>query len=183
MYHTVNINSEISLLPLCFELCLFKASSLEVTTKGAQHFLACHSSCQYLYEGKTLAMKSFTCRRDKLLPAECALLPSLSLVSSLPVPLTTAHPYLFGPHLTSHAIMKYCCQKQKKPPPCICLVRYGPEQVSFEINLKAVKAAVMSSCFNCCSFDYDRLNCNVLKQAHSYSDSAVVLAHILLTCS
>lgn len=38
----------------------------------------------------------------------------LSLVFSLPVPLTTAHPYLFVPHLISHAIMKCFCQKQEK---------------------------------------------------------------------
>lgn len=85
VYHTVNVNSVISFLPLCFELCLFKSSSLEVPTDGAQHFSVRHLSCQYLYKEKKPAMKSFTCRRDKLSPVLSALLPSHTLFLSSPL--------------------------------------------------------------------------------------------------
>lgn len=116
--------------------------------------------------------------------ARSVCLATFSLLSSLPVPLTTAHPYLFGPQVMSFRNITVKRRRQFMHLVRLSTYRYGPIQRLFinEDKLKAVRAAVSSCCLNCCSFDYDRPNCNMLKQAHSSSHSVVVLAHILLTC-
>lgn len=91
-------------------------------------FLARHSCCQYLFgERRRKKKAAWRVSHTDVTSSRpfCLLCYLLSLVSSLPVPLTTAHPYLFRPHLVRSLLLWNTTVARHFLP---CIPKHGPKQ-------------------------------------------------------
>lgn len=124
-----------------------------------------------------LCEKSFTCRRDSFQPL-CLPRCLPALVSSLPVPLTTAHPYSIGARLKRRAIMKYYCRvlrggikKAQRDKPCHAFHR-SDAGTPWRLSSYFWRGAVAAAAWTAAHLVVTDWGCNMLKQAaHGSSDT------------